>query len=94
MPPVDSSGVDVTDVANSFVCHFGGTFSAPRDNETSRFINSVRGESSVLLDGKLVFEILKHIKPSLSSGPDGVPPARLKAFKGILAPVLISIFNN
>lgn len=91
---VDSSGFEVTDVANSFARHFGSTFAPPRDNETSRFIDSVRGASSVLLDEKLVFENLKHMKPSLSSGPDGIPAAILKAFKDILVPILTSIFNN
>lgn len=57
-------------------------------------LNHVQGPSPILLDEELVLESLKRMKPSLSCGPDGIPPAIVKTYGSIFVPVLTYIFNN
>lgn len=91
---VDSSGEEVHNVANHFAQHFSATCGQRDVSEMNILLNRVQGSSLVLLDEQLVLESLKRMKPSLSCGADGIPPAILKTYGSIFVPVLTVIFNQ
>lgn len=91
---VNSSGEQVHDVANYVAQQFSATYGLRDQTVMNLLLNHVQGPSPILLDEELVLESLKRMKPSLSCGPDKIPPAIVKTYGSIFVPVLTYIFNN
>lgn len=92
---LNSQENSTTDVCEIFAHHFQSVFR----HQPNSPINAAPAASSnatciAFFDEELLHECVKKMKPSLSSGHDGIPSVLLKAYSAIFIPILVHIFNN
>lgn len=92
---LDSQGNSTTDVCEIFAHHFQSAFiHQPTHSTNAAPVISENASCIALFVEELLHECVKKMKPSLSSGHDGIPSVLLKAYSAIFIPVLVPIFNN
>lgn len=92
---LDEENVTTSSVCDLFARHFSSVYKHNESGYQQPPSSSVSGSiSSLPVDEGMVQECIKKLKPTMSSGHDGIPAALVKAFHEIFTPILYDIFNN